>query len=384
LTGFRVPGRRCRRFIHAGLGLLVLWACAPQGDSTAPSAPILDRDLQQILDRWRKRDALMAAALAVDLPGRVSWQGASGWFDTRGGRPVLPEDRFRIGSVTKTFVAVVVAQLQQEGKISLQDPIAKYVADAPHSRGVKIEHLLNHTSGIPEAQDAGWARDIIRRPESPWSREKLIAAAAEKSRQFEPGSRFGYSNTNYLLLGDLIQAVTGSSWGPEVRRRILEPLRLSNTFVSDEEVPGGGVVAGYVDLDRDGAADDLFKGPWKGFEDAAGGMISTAPDLIRFARGLFEGRLLGRTALEQMIAGRYFTPSTGYGLGVQLSRPDLETTVVGHTGSNPGFSSALMYLPEHRLAIAALANDSSSNTFDLGELAMQKVLARHPASAQDL
>jgi D-alanyl-D-alanine carboxypeptidase len=361
-----------RRVFPAVLSLLLLSACAGGGATTPRRHAGMEEVLQNVLERWRSRDGVHAATMAVDAGTYFAWEGASGLSDVKG--RVESSHRFPVASVTKLFVATVIMQLADEGKLFLDAPVSRWVPDAPHGDGVTIRQLLQHRSGIPESQGLEWARDAVRNPEQPWSRERLMEVAAQRDREFKPGTRFGYSNTNYLLLDDVIRAVTGTDWGEQVRRRIIERLRLSDTSTFGADPDPGAVVEGYVDGDGDGANDEAFRGPYKAFNDPAGGIISSGPDLVRFARSLFGGELLRAESMEELLAARYFTPSSGYGLGVQFARPDLETTMVGHTGGMPGFTAALMHIPELEVTIAALANDGSSSAFDLCELAFRAIL----------
>jgi D-alanyl-D-alanine carboxypeptidase len=176
-----------------------------------------------------------------------------------------------------------------------------------------------------------------------------------------------------VLLGQVIEAVTGTSWAAEVRRRIIDPLWLRHTYVSGAEAVPGAVLPGYFDVDEDGDEENIETGaPWPSLETTegpAGAVVSTAADLAVFGGALFRGRLLSPAMLRQAVAeGPHHPRTSNYGLGVEVLRPDYRTTVWGHGGFTPGFRSALWYVPRQDLLVVVLANDSRANPQDLAEL----------------
>jgi D-alanyl-D-alanine carboxypeptidase len=178
-----------------------------------------------------------------------------------------------------------------------------------------------------------------------------------------------------VVLGEVIRAVTGTSWAIQVRRRILDPLALRYTYVAGEE-PGPPVVPGYHDMDNDGDEENVETGgAWPALtssEGPAGAMVSTAGDLTRFAGALFRGRLLDAASLRAMTAPTPFHPrGSNQGLGVEITRLYSATTTLGHGGFLPGFRSTLWYQPSTGVTVVVLANDSRANTADLAELMLR-------------
>ncbi|MFF0150416.1 serine hydrolase domain-containing protein [Micromonospora sp. NPDC005203] len=300
----------------------------------------------------------MAAALdqlvADGFPGAVAygrvdgrrWQVAAGVADRATGARARPDDRFRIASNTKAFVSTVLLQLVGEGRLTLDDPVERWLPRVVRGNGndgstITVRQLLNHTSGLwdPTGERSFWAPYL---DDHDWDRviapRTVIALAVAHRPDFAPGASWGYSNTNYLLAGLIIEAVTGRDAASEVRRRIIGPLGLRHTSfpITDPEIHGRHL-HGY-DL---GGRDVTTFSP--SYDWTAGAMISTAADLARFHRALFGGRLLGpaqQRALETLVATD--DGPDGYGLGVQrMTVPCAEgpTSVWTTDGGGPGFTS---------------------------------------------
>lgn len=234
--------------------------------------------------------------------------------------------RFRAGSITKSFVATVVLQLAGEGKIGLDDRVRP---------GITLRQLLQHTSGIPDygaryQELCGTTEAIVGLRHRTWTTAGLLALIADEPPLFEPGTSWSYSNTNYLLLGELIEQLTGSSYAAEVSRRILGPLGLNDT-----ELPGadphiaGPHLHGFL---RDGVDITVFN---HSFAGPAGSLVSTVADLNRFYRALMTGQLLARAEL----AGMRTTGGSGYGLGLALRHLPDGTPLWGHAGGTFGYET---------------------------------------------
>jgi D-alanyl-D-alanine carboxypeptidase len=377
-----VRPRRLAAWLSAFALILVTAGCAQSAMSVDGTQ---DEQLRQLLDRWRQRADVPAMTLAVDSPGHDPFVTASGTKERDGDTPATADAQFRVASTTKLFVATVVLQLVEEGRLRLDAPVSTYVPGFRHAHGVTIRQLLNHTSGIPDyTRTEHFHEGLLEHRDREWSTEELLALVAGIRRDFAPGSDYLYSNTGYLLLGRVIDTVTGSTWAAEVRRRILDPLRLRHTYVAGAEPAPGGVLPGYIDVDMDGDVENVETGgPWPALETAegpAGAVVSTAGDLATFAGALFRGRLLSPSTLKQMVAeGPHHPRNANYGLGVEISRPDYRLTVWGHGGFTIGFKSALWYLPKQDLVVVVLANDARANTSDLAELVVRTELAERGA-----
>ncbi|MFI6449426.1 serine hydrolase [Kitasatospora sp. NPDC050543] len=291
-----------------------------------------------------------SAALAeVRAGGHSAWKGAAGTADLDTGEPASADGRFRIGSITKTFVATVVLQLVAEHRLALDDPIERHLPGVvPNGGAITVRQLLNHTSGIfnytedPAFDRSGdklheWLTVGRWRTHHP---EQLVALATGHEPYFAPGQGWHYSNTNYVIVGMLIQRTTGRSWAEEVERRIIRPLGLRNTSMplSSVSVPGPHAHA-YFKLPEGGRADVTMINP--SMFGAAGAGISSTADLTRFNAALLGGRLLGPAELAEMKRTVDLGGGAGYGLG--LSRTVLPCGEFwGHSGSVPGYGTMLL------------------------------------------
>jgi D-alanyl-D-alanine carboxypeptidase len=327
--------------------------------NTLPSAlPIsVISTLEETLDRTRNQTVGVVAGFASDQYG--DWFGSSGLANIAANTPVQSGDRFQIGSITKTFVATVVLQLVQEGKLSLDDTLAQrlpasLVGRIPNNQQIQMRQLLNHTSGVFNYADVLF--DNATNLFNQWTAAELIAFAYDTA-YFPPGESWRYANTNYILLGEIVEAVTGQPLSKTIRDRILTPLDMSNTFFATEEAVPGGVVSGYWDINNDGIPNDVsfLNLSWAG---ASGNMVSTAQDLVKFSEALFGGQLVTPETLNQMLT-LVDTPTAGtfdgYGLGIARLR-GVDGVVYGHNGLTLGYRSNLWYSPTEQLTYVDLQN----------------------------
>ena len=361
-----------RRLGLTAVTLLLTAGCAvPAGqpESRTPQAR------QQLLESWRSRTDAPAAVAGVSEAGGTVWVGASGTAKRGTGAAVQPTAAFRIASITKVFVAVVVLQLVEEGVLGLDDPVATHLPDSL-AAGVTVRQLLNHTSGLPDyAQVPELQAELFAHRDRRWTSGEVLALVEGNKRQFDPGAGYQYSNTDYVVLGELIQAVTGTTWADQVRSRILTPLQLEHTVIPGDGQATVPVLPGYFDSDNDGDEENVEDGrPWPALETSegpAGAVVATAGDLLVFGDALFRGDLLRSSSLQAMVAeGPFHSRTSNYGLGLEISKPDYRTTIWGHGGFLPGFRSVLWYVPSRDAVIVVLTNESRANPADLAELMM--------------
>ncbi|MFE6870400.1 serine hydrolase domain-containing protein [Kitasatospora sp. NPDC057692] len=311
----------------------------------------------------------VSAALArVGDHGRTLWKGAAGVADRTTGAPATADGRFRIGSVTKTFVSTVALQLVAEGRIGLDDPVERLLPGAvPNGADITLRQLLGHTSGVfnyteDDAFDTARPDVIEQWLESGrytrWTPQQLVALANAHPAYFAPGQGFHYSNTNYVLVGQIIERATGRSWQQEVERRVIRPLGLTGTFMPDHATGIPGPHAhGYFDLPT-GPADVTELDP--SMAGASGAGISTTADLNTFITALIGGRLLPRPQLAAMMAA---TPQSEgrYGLGLERATTDCGV-LWGHTGGIPGYSTVLYTSGDLRRQLAVSMNGKGLST----------------------
>lgn len=303
-----------------------------------------------------------------------TWNGAAGVADRVTGRKRLPNERFRIGSITKTFVATVVLQLDAEGRLDLDDSVEEWLPGVVRGNGhdgreVTLRQLLNHTSGIydvtsaPSFQDKIFGPGFLDHRHDTWTPEQLAAIAMEHEPSFAPGTSWEYSNTNYVLAGMVIEKATGRPYREAVERRIIEPLGLGATSVpgTDPRMPRPSGRA-YSTLGGDPSDpatrvhDVTELNP--SLAGAAGEMISSTADLQRFLRALLTGRLLPREQMREMtttVPIDSVEPGAGYGLGLISRKLGCGTEVWGHTGGIHGSRSAVVATRSagHTLAVNA-------------------------------
>lgn len=270
----------------------------------------------------------------IDEQGAVV-HGAKG-ADPSGNTPT-PDDTFGIGSITKVFTSILTLTLVDEGLVDLDASAAEYVTRVSVPEGVTVRDLLQHTSGIPNVTDEpGFFSRMVDDPSRAWPAGSAIALVEDSEPFFESGARFSYSNTNYLILGILIEEVTGNAFVDELRARLIEPLGLSSTYLAGYE-EGPAPFTAYtslsgrlapIDFDYTSIATDAW---------AAGAMVSSVGDLHRLLSALFEERLVSTESLAAM------TENNEYGLGI--ARSDSAEGVYGHGGGIAGYQTLVAHVP---------------------------------------
>jgi D-alanyl-D-alanine carboxypeptidase len=331
------------------------------------------------LDRAVARGA-PGAILAVDLPGSGLWLGARGVAE-HGGAAMTPEHRFRIASVSKVFVAVVALQLVQEGWLLLDQTVEDWLPGLlPNGNAITVRQLMRHTSGLYDYLDGPFVRGVLAEPQRRWQPAELVAYAVAHRVTFRPGApgRWSYSNTNYVLLGMIIERVTGTSLAHELRFRIIERLDLRHTGFEPVDA-AEGLAHGYQRR-RDLTELDLS------FAWAAGNMFSTAADLARFSRALFGGELLDADRMAELTTfgatqGSGWSPSLRYGLGLMQERfraGDEELLAYGHSGMLGGYRTALWYLPKLDITVVVMLNEQSANPAALVAEVLALALQENP------
>ncbi|MGG0649800.1 serine hydrolase domain-containing protein [Bacillus mycoides] len=277
--------------------------------------------------------------------GKISSYTA-GVADLNTKKTMKSDYRFRIGSVTKTFTATTVLQLVGENRVQLDDPIEKWLPGLIQGNGydgnqITIRQLLNHTSGIAEylkSKDA----DIMNSRKT-YTAEEIVKIGLSLPPDFSPGKGWAYSNTGYVILGMLIEKISGNSYAEEIEKRIIEPLDLSNTFLPGNSpvIPGKDHARGYMKIDETSELKDMtYYNP--SLANAAGDMISNADDLNTFFASLLGGKLLKERELKEMlttvpIEGKGL--GDGYGLGIYETKLSNGVSIWGHGGSIPGFTT---------------------------------------------
>jgi D-alanyl-D-alanine carboxypeptidase len=322
------------------LALLLVGGCG--GDH----APRLKTAVEHVVS-----DGVPGALALVHDGGRTDTT-ATGLADVGARLKLRAGDRFRVGSVTKTFVATVVLQLAAEGRLRLDEPVSRWLPGLlPDGDRITIRDLLAHRSGLPDVADDP---AVLDGPRSDWSPRWLVALTARQPRTAAPGGAFRYSSTNYLLLGLVVERVTGRSLASELARRIIGPLHLTNTALRPGAVPGAHV-HGYRLASHQGVVDpraephdlETRSARWAG---ASGDLVSSADDLARFFAALLGGDLLPPAQLRAMEAVR---PRYGLGLAVY---PTPCGRAWGHTGNLNGVLTIAWSTLDGRRQAVVVAN----------------------------
>lgn len=340
------------------------------GQTTANTTE-LKAALQQKLDEWHKAGSFPGATLGVVLANGESFGLAVGFSDRETRTTMKPTDRMLAGSVGKTFAAATALQLIKEGKINLDDKIEKYLgsepwlARLPNAKEITVRQLMNHTSGLVryEFKDQ-FTKDLTANPEKVWKPAELVAYLLDEKAPFEAGKGWDYSDTNYIVLGMIIEKVTGRKFYDEANRRLLKPLKLTDTIPQDGPRLKG-VVQGYAGPNNPLGGTDamIVNGKFTinpQFEWTGGGYVSTAHDLARWAKMFYEGKAFSSDLLPQVVDG-VAAPMLGreskYGLGAIIRKTPAGTSY-GHSGFFPGYMTDMMYFPDQKIAVAVQVNTS--------------------------
>ena len=268
--------------------------------------------------------------------GKVS-RFAAGIGELDAGTPIDAGDRVRAGSLVKTFVAVVVGQLVVEGRLALEDDIAHFLPGMiPTAAPITVRQLLNHTSGLFDYwSDERFFADLLANPAHSWAPRSLIEYALPHEPANAPGAAWHYSNTNYVALGMIIEAVTGQPLEVAFATRIFSPLGLRHTSFDTDAVIEGAHAHGYAILSDPAPVDVTFVSPSAAWA-AGGGLVSTADDLATFYAALMAGELVTPALLTEMVTTVPAREGLAYGLGIaEVTLPC--GTAWGHQGEFPGY-----------------------------------------------
>ena len=363
------------RFIKTSSIIFVfalLFAGSATFAQTTNDTNALRRKLQARLDEWHKNGKFAGATVGVVLADGTSFGLATGFSDLQTKRQMKPTDLMLAGSVGKTYAAAVALQLVGEGKINLDDKVEKYLGGEkwfsrlPNAKDITVRQLMNHTSGLVryEFKDR-FTKDLTANPDKVWKPEELLSYLYDEKAAFEAGKGWDYSDTNYIVLGMIIEKVSGKKYYDEAVKRILKPLNFKNTFPQDSRTIKD-LIQGYAGENNPfGGTDAMILQNGKfainpQFEWTGGGMVSNSRDLARWAKTMYEGGAFDAKLLPQMLEGvsaPMLGRETKYGLGV-IIRPTRAGLSYGHSGFFPGYMTDVMYFPEHKIAVAVQVNSS--------------------------
>ncbi|MEW5899883.1 MAG: serine hydrolase domain-containing protein [Acidobacteriota bacterium] len=298
-----------------------------------------------------KNKGLVGISLAVMREGRIVLAKGYGQSSLKERQPVAPTTPFAIGSITKQFTCACIFLLAEEGKLSVKDHVAKYYPDLTRAKEITLLDLMNHVSGYPDYYPLDF---VDRRMLRPVAVDEVIRSYAKAKLDFDPATRYSYSNTGYLILGRVVEKVSGEPFGRFLGRRILEPLRLHNTHF--EPRPAGHDFARGHSTFALSPPEDAVPGA-SGWIAAAGALYSTPSDLARWDLALMEGKVLKPESYALMTTPRRLADgrASGYGCGLSVGERNGEL-VLSHNGAVSGFYALNTMVPSSRSAVVMLSN----------------------------
>ena len=368
-----------KALVVGALPLLLMIAplCAqPGGPGNDPDVQGAIRLFSAWLDGQIAYRELPGVVVGVVADQDLVWVHGFGFADIESGRPMAIDTRFRMASHSKLFTATAIMQLREQGKLQLDDPVAKYLAwfqvqsAAPDDPPITIEHLLTHSSGLPREAGAHWVT---------WefpTYEQLRNLIPERTAAFSPEIRWKYSNLAYTIAGMVVEAVSGKSWADYIQSNVFEPLGMSSSTV-DKDV--AGLATGYSIRKRDGSRAVMPFVDARGMA-AATGLTSTVEDMAKFVSAQFrEGprrgdRILNTASLREMHRVRMLesTWTRGQGIGFSVRRQN-NTVYVGHGGGYPGYTTNTMIQLDSKVGVIVLTNTNDSNPSQIAQQLMNTV-----------
>lgn len=358
----------------AGCGSSTTEATQSPSPSPSPSAsvsafagqqPADAAQLQEVVDTYGKEHFLPGSVVGVWRPGQPDAVITSGYSNVADKTPMKADDTFIIASDTKSFVGTVALQLVEEGKLSLDSKLSEFLPDFPNAENITVEQLLNMTSGIYDySTDPKVVAKLGKNPAKVWPHERLVAIAGKNPPYFAPGTGWHYSNSNTVIIGLIIEKVTGNPLEKEIATRITEPLGLKNTFLPADASQNKTTATGY-NLDEDNGTFLESPNVDPSFLWAAGAMISNLPDLKIWAEALGTGKMITpelqaqRTQFQTItldgVPPFYAAMDPGYGLAMERYQlPPNE--FIGHSGKTSNFNTQMYYQPSTGSVLITLAN----------------------------
>jgi D-alanyl-D-alanine carboxypeptidase len=349
-------GRMRAKVRHAGRIVPLLLLCmSSAGMARAEPEKTLSQRIDRLLAESYPEDAPGVTVIAT-RHGKIVYSGARGLADVERRLPLKSDSILRYASISKQFTAATILKLAQDGKLGLDTPAGQYLPPCASAKGVTVRQLLNHTSGIRPYTDLPGAMSVESSGRA-WTTASLMALFCNQRPVSPPGARYQYNNSGYVLLGAIIERVTGMAWHEAVMTRTTRPLGLrsirwgAGAFGAHWARPytrlGGGIVGPAQPVDMS-------------FPHAAGALVGTARDLARWSDALHHGRVVDQTSYSQMISPTKFTDNTvsDYGFGLENGVVD-GVPVIGHSGGIMGGQTDSLYVPSQDLFVAVLANSDA-------------------------
>ena len=313
-----------------------------------------------------KIDAVVSSTYSSKEPGisvlvakdrKAIYSKAFGKSNLELNTPLETNSVFQIGSITKQFTAISILMLEEQGKLSVEDKIGKYIPEyAEIGKDITIHHLLNHTSGIKNRTPVGDKGFISKTNMSP---TELIAYFKDEPLEFKPGERFKYSNAGYILLGRIIEIVSGQPYSDFIEQNIFDKIGMKNSSCGDMKQVIPNLTKGYIIEQNDFVKSDYIN---LSLAYSAGAILSTTEDLLKWQNALLSNTLLKASSIKQAMTPTLLNSGkrVPYGYGFRFSKLG-NSPVIAHTGSTKGFTSIALFLPKEKLYITALTNCNCKN-----------------------
>ncbi len=352
-----------------------------------PVNPQTAAALQTKLDNLVTTYNMKGLSASVIIPGKGTWNGVSGISHT--GVPIDTAMVFAIGSITKNFTAAAILLLQEDSLLSINDSLHKFLPTYPNiNPNITVKQLLTHTSGLYNYFNHPSRINAVNTNPGQAISQQVVLNNYINAPVFAPGTNYGYSNTNYLLLGLIIEAVSGQSYVSFIRQRLLNPLQLSSFYVRDHEPATGVLPHNWLAPNPSSPGTDIHHIPLTaifGTSAADGALHGNAYDLARWGRFLFKGQVLQDTSLQlmQQFIPVNAAPVTGVGLGLMRHGTGIAQEW-GHNGGITGFGACLAFSPADSIVVSILSNkDGFAHTlaYSLLITARQQLLSAAPGEA---
>lgn len=312
-------------------------------------------------------------SVIVTKGGETIYSGSYGMANIESGRVLKTNSEFKLASITKQFTSTAILMLQEQGKLSIKDDIRKYFPNFPPQQNeIRIEHLMSHTSGFYRNP-----KKIAVHRKTSTTLEKLMVLLLKEKIKFQPGEKMSYSNTGYLLLGKIIEIVSGQTYGQFIESNIFNKLGMNNSHYGGLDSNSKGVIGYYRTRKGVIKKANPVDVSWA---FSAGGLVSTVDDLATWYRSLSQGKLISAESYKVMITGFKLNDgsSSRYGFGLNNIKIHERKAII-HQGGTPGFRTSSVYFPEEDIYIAVLSNDGSSKPFNLTLLLSAEMFAiNHP------
>jgi CubicO group peptidase (beta-lactamase class C family) len=362
----------------AGMIILVITYLQLSSLQTAP-ANFDPKATDALVAEKLKAGEFVGLSLAVMRDGRITLAKGYGVRSLENPSPVTEETMFAIGSVTKQFTSACVFLLAEEGKLSVLDKVAKYYPNLTRANDITLLDLMNHVSGYPDYYPLDF---VDRRMLKEIAVDEVIRRYGTGKLDFEPGTRYSYSNTGYLILGRIVEKTSGEPFGDFLSRRILKPVGMGHTAYEPAATTGSAYALGYTSFALSPPEPAVPEA--KGWISAAGGLYSTPSDLAKWDLALMDGKVLKPESFKLMTTPRKLADGrlTGYGCGLSIVVRNGET-VISHNGAVSGFHAMNLMLPSTRSAVIVVSNFEGSNAETaVSRQVVLSLLPKGPAAGQ--